>query len=87
MTVYTIWYQRIQEGHMQLRAGSQRPAIINSEKDRYFTRMVLVDRVDTSRALSREIVLFEKPQVSIRTFGEVCNGIDHQRGDNGFGYP
>ncbi|GFY08189.1 HTH_Tnp_Tc3_2 domain-containing protein [Trichonephila clavipes] len=49
------------------RAGSQRPCITSSRKDRHVTRMVLIDRAATSRALSEEFGTLARQQVSTRT--------------------
>ncbi|GFY05977.1 HTH_Tnp_Tc3_2 domain-containing protein [Trichonephila clavipes] len=52
MTVSRIWNRWVQDGNTERRAGSQRPSITNSRKERYVTRMALMDRAATSEALS-----------------------------------
>ncbi|GFT03792.1 HTH_Tnp_Tc3_2 domain-containing protein [Trichonephila clavipes] len=67
MTVSRIWNRWVQDGNTERRAGSQRPPITSSREDRHVTRMVLMDRAATSRALSQELVSFARQQVSTRT--------------------
>ncbi|GFW91839.1 HTH_Tnp_Tc3_2 domain-containing protein [Trichonephila clavipes] len=54
LTVNRIWNRWVQDGNTERRAGSQRPSITSSQKDRHVTRMDLRDRAVTSRALSQE---------------------------------
>ncbi|GFS75018.1 HTH_Tnp_Tc3_2 domain-containing protein [Trichonephila clavipes] len=67
MTVSRIWNRWVQDGNTDCRAGSQRPPITSSRKDRHVTRMTLMHREATSRALSQELGSFARQQVSART--------------------
>ncbi|GFS60927.1 HTH_Tnp_Tc3_2 domain-containing protein [Trichonephila clavipes] len=55
-------------GKSESRAGSQRPPITSSREDRHVTRMDLMDRAATSRALSEELGSFSRQQMSARAF-------------------
>ncbi|GFW72234.1 hypothetical protein TNCV_702711 [Trichonephila clavipes] len=57
----------LKDGNTEYRAGSQRPSITSNQEDRYLTRMALMDRAATSRALSQELGPFARQQVSART--------------------
>ncbi|GFX40211.1 transposable element Tc3 transposase [Trichonephila clavipes] len=64
MTVSRIWNRWFQDGNTEYRAGSQRPPIASSREDRHVTRMALMDREATSRALSQELGSFARQQMS-----------------------
>ncbi|GFT37078.1 HTH_Tnp_Tc3_2 domain-containing protein [Trichonephila clavipes] len=63
MTVIRIWNRWFQDSNTERRAGSQRPSIISSREARHVTRMALMDRAATSRALSQELGLFARQQI------------------------
>ncbi|GFW65608.1 uncharacterized protein TNCV_3550311 [Trichonephila clavipes] len=67
MTVGRKWNRRVQDGNTERHAGSQRPPITSSREDRHLTRMALMDRAATSRALSQELVSFARQQMFART--------------------
>ncbi|GFX66395.1 gag-pol [Trichonephila clavipes] len=48
-------------------AGSQRPPITSSREDRHVTRVALMDRAATSRALSKQLRSFAIQQISAQT--------------------
>ncbi|GFT01772.1 uncharacterized protein TNCV_4205781 [Trichonephila clavipes] len=58
MTVSRIWYRWVKDGNTERRTGSLRPPIISSREDRHVTRIALMDRTATSRALSQELGSF-----------------------------
>ncbi|GFW62702.1 HTH_Tnp_Tc3_2 domain-containing protein [Trichonephila clavipes] len=60
MTVSRIWNRWVQYGNTECSAGSQRSPITNSREDRHVTRMALIDRAATSRALSQELGSFAR---------------------------
>ncbi|GFT89557.1 HTH_Tnp_Tc3_2 domain-containing protein [Trichonephila clavipes] len=67
MTVSRIWNRWVQDGNTECRAGSQPPPITSSRKFRHVTRMPLMDRAVTSRALKEELGSFARQQMSTRT--------------------
>ncbi|GFW92349.1 HTH_Tnp_Tc3_2 domain-containing protein [Trichonephila clavipes] len=67
MTVNRIWNRWLQDGNTERRAGSQRPPITSSREGRHVTRIALMDRTATSRALSQELGSFAKQQISAQT--------------------
>ncbi|GFW92533.1 HTH_Tnp_Tc3_2 domain-containing protein [Trichonephila clavipes] len=62
MAVSRIWNRWVQDGNTERHAGSQRPPINSSREDRHVTRMALMDRAATSRALSQELGSFARQQ-------------------------
>ncbi|GFY23742.1 hypothetical protein TNCV_1630241 [Trichonephila clavipes] len=73
---------------MDRRAGSQRPPITRSREDRHVTRMALMDRSGTSRALSQELGVVYKTKTYLHEqFDDVSSSTDSQLGDQGCGYP
>ncbi|GFX53386.1 hypothetical protein TNCV_2946251 [Trichonephila clavipes] len=69
MTVSRIWNRWVQDGITERRAESQRPPITSSRENKHVTRVNLMDRSITSRALSQELESFAK-QVNP---GSVCS--------------
>ncbi|GFT10782.1 HTH_Tnp_Tc3_2 domain-containing protein [Trichonephila clavipes] len=67
ITVSRIWNGWFQDRNMERRAVSQRLRIPSSQGDKHVTRIILMDRVATSRALSQELGSFERQQLSVRT--------------------
>ncbi|GFX96954.1 HTH_Tnp_Tc3_2 domain-containing protein [Trichonephila clavipes] len=67
MTVSRISNQWVLDGNTERHAGSQRPPITSSGEDKHFTRMTLMDRAATSRALDQESGSFARQQVSAGT--------------------
>ncbi|GFX74762.1 uncharacterized protein TNCV_3121911 [Trichonephila clavipes] len=67
ITVSRIWNRWVQDGNTERCAGSQRSYITSSQEARHVTRMTLMDRAATSRALSLEWETFTRQQVSART--------------------
>ncbi|GFS76920.1 uncharacterized protein TNCV_3756021 [Trichonephila clavipes] len=55
MTVCRILNRWVQDGNSERHAGSQRPLITSSREDRHVTRMALMSRAASSRALSQEL--------------------------------
>ncbi|GFY09561.1 HTH_Tnp_Tc3_2 domain-containing protein [Trichonephila clavipes] len=64
MTVSRVWNRWIQDGNTERRAGSQLPPITRSREDKHATRLPLMDRAATSRALSQELGSFARQQIS-----------------------
>ncbi|GFW96036.1 HTH_Tnp_Tc3_2 domain-containing protein [Trichonephila clavipes] len=67
ITVSRIWKRWVQDGNTERRAGSQRLLITSSQEARHVTRMALMDRAATSRALSQELGTFARQQMSTQT--------------------
>ncbi|GFU17225.1 HTH_Tnp_Tc3_2 domain-containing protein [Trichonephila clavipes] len=63
MTVSRVLNQWVQEDDTERRAGFQRPPITSSREEWHATRMALMDRAATSRALNQEFGSFAKQQV------------------------
>ncbi|GFV42920.1 HTH_Tnp_Tc3_2 domain-containing protein [Trichonephila clavipes] len=62
-----IWHGWAQDGKTECRTESQQPPITSSREERHTTRMILMDRTVTIRGQDKELVSFERQQVSART--------------------
>ncbi|GFY07377.1 HTH_Tnp_Tc3_2 domain-containing protein [Trichonephila clavipes] len=67
VTVSRIWNRWVQDSNTECHAGSQRPPFTTSGEDWHVTRMALLERAATSRALSEELWTFARKQVTERT--------------------
>ncbi|GFX43666.1 HTH_Tnp_Tc3_2 domain-containing protein [Trichonephila clavipes] len=66
VSVTRIKNQWVQDGNTEPHAVSQRPPITSSQEDRHVTRMGVMDRATTSRAMSQELGSFARLQLSAR---------------------
>ncbi|GFW89942.1 HTH_Tnp_Tc3_2 domain-containing protein [Trichonephila clavipes] len=64
LTLSRIWIRGFQDVNTECRAGSKGPLITSRREDRHVTRMTLMDHAVTSRALSQELGLFARQQMS-----------------------
>lgn len=78
----------IHASDIEHRAGSQRPLITNSRKERHDIRMVLKNLTATSQTINREMGYFARQKVPARTVWRHFqkHSMDCQHGDHGFGY-
>ena len=60
MTTFRVGNQCVKENHTERLAGSQWFATTNNLEDRHLTRIILIDRIATSGALSQETGSFAR---------------------------
>ncbi|GFU58360.1 hypothetical protein TNCV_4172661 [Trichonephila clavipes] len=87
MTVSRVRNRWIQNGNTECRAGSQRTHITSSREDRHVTRMVLMDRATSSRALSQNSGRLQDNKCLDKQFDDICSNMDSQHEEHGCGYP
>ncbi|GFX60487.1 uncharacterized protein TNCV_1182061 [Trichonephila clavipes] len=85
VTLSRMWNRYVQDDNAERRAGSQWLPITISREDRHVIRIVLMDCVATSCALSQELGFFAR-RVSARTVSEVCSSMGSKLKNHDGGY-
>ncbi|GFU11812.1 HTH_Tnp_Tc3_2 domain-containing protein [Trichonephila clavipes] len=66
MTVSRVWNQWVQDDNTEHHTGSQQSTFIRIQEKRHITRMNLIVRESTLRALSQELRSFSRQEMSVR---------------------